>query len=165
MRRNELTTLPSCLSAANALASLDASHNQLYIFPDPLPTSVRLIDLSFNAIASVPESVAILTNLERLYMDENRLTEVPTAVEQLSNLLEFSFRGNRIAVVSSVLEGHPSAVRAFEDNPRIADVELPPPTLGPVRFAHSLWLFDDHIGLTLSAVCAIKAAPTRPTSR
>jgi Leucine-rich repeat (LRR) protein len=39
-----------------------------------------------NQITSIPEAIAQLSNLEKLWPDNNQITSIPEAIAQLSNL-------------------------------------------------------------------------------
>jgi Leucine-rich repeat (LRR) protein len=111
----KLKILPPILATLQELRSLSLVDNELRAFPVlkvglkrlilsrnslPFPLevldlpSLEVLDLSFNEITSVPESLpAKLSNLVRLNLSHNKLSEFPTSVLSLSNItsLDLSF--------------------------------------------------------------------------
>lgn len=64
------------------LRFIDASSNQLSIFPNltPVAESLRDLRININSIVELQEElVAALTDLEVLYINQNLLTEIPDA--------------------------------------------------------------------------------------
>jgi len=54
------------------------------------------LDLEFNNLTSLPESIGLLTNLERLDLSANELTELPKSIGKLTNLKELNLTGNKL---------------------------------------------------------------------
>lgn len=107
------TTLAPTPAAAHTLARLRAGDLQGSTHLDlrgaglsELPAEVlslaetlEMLDLSGNALATLPDGVASLTRLHTLFASGNRFTAVPPALGRLPVLDTLGFKSNRIAEV------------------------------------------------------------------
>lgn len=96
-----LTRLPSSIQQLQSLVMLDCSScGQLRrIGRDVLGRSLRSlrrIDLSFNALVSLPEIIGQLRQLEALVVRENALVTLPNTLGDLSNLVALDCEHNQI---------------------------------------------------------------------
>jgi Leucine-rich repeat (LRR) protein len=98
---NTLEELPSALAAlAPSLRRLWAEDNRLGpAFPAPVLALTRLtcLNLSGNAITSVPEGLSALRSLEELSIGSNGLTALPDGLGKLTALRTLVLRGNALA--------------------------------------------------------------------
>lgn len=81
------------------LRDLYLDHNNLtsFDFGDaPAMRSLRLLNLKFNRITTLPESLTSLSNLQFLYLDNNQLTSLPRSLKDLKSLQVLSASNNRI---------------------------------------------------------------------
>eukprot|EP00727_Mastigamoeba_balamuthi_P009805 m51a1_g5447 hypothetical protein (698) ;mRNA; f:201988-204740 len=116
---NVLVELPPLASCVN-LQHLIATENEIMLFPESLPPSLKVLDLSWNHISRIPPSVGSLTALERLsvwsnrisslspeigrlrclrtlWLDSNRITELPHEILSLPNLLDLHASHNPLS--------------------------------------------------------------------
>ena len=95
-----LTDLPDIWqhSAFTArLEKLNLEYNQLSFLPNSIGHLVRLQELSLdhNRLASLPKSLKNLFNLQWLYLNSNQLTRLPQSFGLLSHLQELNLEDNR----------------------------------------------------------------------
>ncbi|MGY4493766.1 leucine-rich repeat-containing protein kinase family protein [Pseudomonas sp. TE3610] len=64
-----------------------------------LADTLEVLDLTGNALSSLPEDLHRLTRLKILFCSNNQFTELPACIGQCANLSMVGFRGNRIAQV------------------------------------------------------------------
>ncbi|NER88741.1 MAG: leucine-rich repeat protein [Moorea sp. SIO3A2] len=60
---------------------------------------LEVLNLSFNDLTTVPESIGNLTNLTQLNLTGNKLTTVPESIGNLTNLTQFNVTGNKLTTV------------------------------------------------------------------
>ncbi len=96
---NALTSIPKLNAPLDVLYIHD---NQLAVFPDSLPPSIRYLNASENPFGSIPESIASITNLRELHLSDNRLTDLPP----LPNVNTLNLRNNQLRTI-------PDAIRAM----------------------------------------------------
>ncbi|XP_049722821.1 malignant fibrous histiocytoma-amplified sequence 1 [Elephas maximus indicus] len=96
---NRLTALGAeVVSALRELRKLNLSHNQLPSLPAQLGALAHLeeLDVSFNRLAHLPDSLSCLHRLRTLDVDHNQLTAFPQQLLQLVALEELDVSSNRL---------------------------------------------------------------------
>ncbi|KAL2761914.1 malignant fibrous histiocytoma-amplified sequence 1 [Daubentonia madagascariensis] len=96
---NRLTALGAeVVSALRELRKLNLSHNQLPALPAQLGALAHLeeLDVSFNRLAHLPDSLSCLSRLRTLDVDHNQLTAFPRQLLQLVALEELDVSSNRL---------------------------------------------------------------------
>ncbi|XP_022354528.1 malignant fibrous histiocytoma-amplified sequence 1 isoform X1 [Enhydra lutris kenyoni] len=96
---NRLTALGAeVVSALRELRKLNLSHNQLPALPAQLGALAHLeeLDVSFNRLAHLPDSLSCLLRLRTLDVDHNQLTAFPRQLLQLAALEELDVSSNRL---------------------------------------------------------------------
>ena len=71
------------------ITELDLSRMGLTQIPDDIFdgfTNLEKLNLGYNQLIELPESIGNLTNLEELGLDKNQLTELPESIGNLTNL-------------------------------------------------------------------------------
>ncbi|MDB5995037.1 MAG: protein kinase [Pseudomonas sp.] len=66
-----------------------------------LADSLEILNLSGNALSSLPDDLHRLTRLRVLFCDRNQFTELPTCLGQCAALTMVGFKANRIETVSA----------------------------------------------------------------
>ena len=61
--------------------------------------NLRVLDLAYNGIETLPESMMYMEHLERLNLDGNGMQKVPMAVIRLDNLIILKMRDNEITTL------------------------------------------------------------------
>uniref|UniRef100_A0A5F8A3K0 Multifunctional ROCO family signaling regulator 1 n=1 Tax=Macaca mulatta TaxID=9544 RepID=A0A5F8A3K0_MACMU len=96
---NRLTALGAeVVSALRELRKLNLSHNQLPALPAQLGALAQLeeLDVSFNRLTHLPDSLSCLSRLRTLDVDHNQLTAFPRQLLQLVALEELDVSSNRL---------------------------------------------------------------------
>lgn len=94
---NELTVLPASISSLKLLEYLSLNHNDIHTIEEgglTDLTTLKHLDLSSNALTTLPSGLSQLTNLTYLTISKNRLTEWPTFVHELKNLETLGISSN-----------------------------------------------------------------------
>jgi internalin A len=84
---------------------LDCSGLRLTSIPDSLALlpDLEYLDLSYNRISAVPNSLASLVNLEVLHLANNQVTATPDSLASLCSLQTLYLRGNQISAIPDSL--------------------------------------------------------------
>ena len=90
--------LRDALRNPTAVKTLDLGYDQLTEIPESITqlTNLKMLILRNNQLTEIPESITQLTNLERLYLGDNQLTTVPESISQLTNLKTLNLHFNPI---------------------------------------------------------------------
>ncbi|XP_004867703.1 malignant fibrous histiocytoma-amplified sequence 1 isoform X1 [Heterocephalus glaber] len=99
LSHNRLTALGAeVVSALRELRKLNLSHNHLPCLPAQLGALAHLeeLDVSFNRLAHLPDSLSCLHRLRTLDVDHNQLTAFPRQLLQLAALEELDVSSNRL---------------------------------------------------------------------
>jgi Leucine-rich repeat (LRR) protein len=102
---NQLTSLRDVATAFPGLRDLDASGNALKTVDAELASmsSLRVLNLSGNHLISAA-SLAGMTWMRELYLDDNRLTELPGEIANFAKLQVFSAVGNPFGTLSAAFD-------------------------------------------------------------
>ncbi|XP_078690664.1 uncharacterized protein LOC144921491 [Branchiostoma floridae x Branchiostoma belcheri] len=73
------------------------------ILQPPLCTSVTYLDISYNRLSVLPQTVGVLNNLQYLYAHDNVLCSVPAEISRLPHLRVLDFSRNRIVEIPTTL--------------------------------------------------------------
>ncbi|KAI1435329.1 protein phosphatase 2C [Xylaria sp. CBS 124048] len=104
---NRLKSLPQDFNAFKSLRVVNLSSNFLDKFPVTLCALESLIylDVSFNAIGSLPEEIGNLRSLEKFVITNNRLTgSLPSTFSRLANLRELDLKYNTLTSIDVISE-------------------------------------------------------------
>ncbi|ORY66266.1 adenylate cyclase, ACY [Pseudomassariella vexata] len=105
LANNRLIGLPECFGGFKALRSLNLSSNFLDKFPPFLCMLDSLVDIdvSFNSIATLPDDIGMMRNLEKFVMTNNRLAgTLPSTFGNLSNVRELDLKFNALTAIDVV---------------------------------------------------------------
>jgi len=86
------------LNKLTSLQKLDLSYNQLTELPETIGklTLFQKLDLSYNQLTELPETIGKLISLQELYLDSNQLIELPEAIGKLTALQELYLGCNQL---------------------------------------------------------------------
>jgi len=96
---NLITELPLDLPLSLPhLKILNLSHNRIASIPESIFGFLHLehLDLSFNKIETLPVGISILLKLKKLNLSNNNLKKLPTNIDQLSSLEKINLTSNQI---------------------------------------------------------------------
>ncbi|MHA1821641.1 MAG: hypothetical protein ACTSU2_17130 [Promethearchaeota archaeon] len=63
----------------------------------------RVLDLSYNRLIKVPQTIGALEKLETLFLEENNLNDIPSTIINLKNLHEISLKFNPIPASTQLM--------------------------------------------------------------
>lgn len=106
-----------------------------------LSDTLEILDLSGNALSSLPDDLPRLTNLHTIFCSNNQFTELPEVLGQCAQLSMVGFKANRIRKVSGV--SLPPKLRwlILTDN----EVEGLPPEIGNCTQLQKLMLAGNRL--------------------
>jgi hypothetical protein len=104
---NKLPKLPKTMCKMQALETLWASENSLEVFPDLMLwlqkkgiwygcDKLQVINVSFNQLTELPDSMGALTSLRELYATNNCLTKLPDTLADCKSLEKVTLEGNQL---------------------------------------------------------------------
>jgi adenylate cyclase len=98
LERNFISMVPEDISMLKNLSILTLSCNKLTSLP-PLPTCLKILDLSSNEFVEYPETVNDLTNLLQLDLSYNELRTLPPSINKLKSAKKINISSNYLATV------------------------------------------------------------------
>ena len=172
---NAIATLPQALAGLTRVHRLCASHNALVALPPGLcagwASSLRVLRLERNKLASLPPDLGELARLEELWLSDNEIASVPASVAKLVRLRVVRLARNRLrfdetpdADASLRFLGSCAAARelALDGNPGIARV---PSSFGALANLETLSLDDTRVAVVPAEVFEGCVALTRLSLR
>jgi Leucine-rich repeat (LRR) protein len=104
---NKLEKLPKTMCKMQALETLWASENSLEIFPDLMIwlqkkgiwygcSALQVVNVSFNKLTVLPDSIGSLESLRELYANGNLLTRVPDTLAGCTKLQKVELQDNQL---------------------------------------------------------------------
>lgn len=140
LNHNNLTQWPDGLTQLATLETLDFGRNKLDAVPDEIGalTALKTLNLSLNrAIASLPETIGALPELERLYLGHNALSALPDALTKLRKLRYLGLGHNKFTELPAFL----SELPALEGLNVVGNNGLRelPPALAESRSLHTIF--------------------------
>jgi Leucine-rich repeat (LRR) protein len=105
-----LEKIPETIKDVHRLAILNLSENNLTGLPnfsDALTSALEYLDVSYNKLSALPESIGNLTSLENLNVRCNELSELPDAIEKLTLLNSLDISYNRISALPEGINNLP----------------------------------------------------------
>jgi len=124
---NLITELPLDLPLSLPhLKILNLSHNKIASIPDSIFGFIHLehLDLSFNIIELLPTSICLLEKLRKLNLSNNHLRKLPTNIDQLASLEKINLISNQLEHLPISLGNIPTLkVVLVSDNPLLSATE------------------------------------------
>uniref|UniRef100_A0A8D8S4Y6 Protein flightless-1 n=1 Tax=Cacopsylla melanoneura TaxID=428564 RepID=A0A8D8S4Y6_9HEMI len=103
LSHNEFTRVPESLYTLSALKRINLSHNKITDLSNNIETwtKVEVLNLSSNELTTLPPALTKLSNLRRLFVNDNKLDfeGVPNGIGKLSALEIFSAASNRLEMI------------------------------------------------------------------
>jgi Leucine-rich repeat (LRR) protein len=118
---NQIQSLPNTMANMFSLSRLHASNNLFQKWPlcNRMWQSIVLLNLSLNAIDSVPKDIQCMTSLERLMMAGNRLTFIAPHIGRCLRLTHVSLRDNPNLQTIPLEFGRCSSIQALSMSPSL----------------------------------------------
>ena len=102
------------------------------------PDSITELDLSGYSIKYLPPDIGQLTNLEKLWLQNNSLTELPSSIGELSKLTDLRLEGNRLNKLPKEFWRLSSLERLWLNNNRFSNLDA-----GLGNLSNLQWLILD----------------------
>eukprot|EP00942_MAST-04A_sp_MAST-4A-sp1_P005979 g5979.t1 len=118
VRKHNWTTLPNDIQEMNALKVMQINHGPLEVIPDGLDkkfSKVSVLDLSYNELAIVPESLGIM-KFNVLKLANNKLNSLPDDVWGNKNVFSLELDNNNVSEISPKIKYAISLRRLFLSN-------------------------------------------------
>ena len=92
LAKNQIMTIPSCISAMVSLHVLILSDNKFESFPKELCSlkNLRVLDISENKLQKIPLEISKLKRIQKLNLSNNIFTNFPVELCQLQTLEELN---------------------------------------------------------------------------
>ncbi len=106
VRKHNWTTLPDKIHEMNALKVMRINHGPLEVVPDGFEekfSKVSRLDLSYNALTEVPESLGNMA-INKLQLANNNLNELPDSVWGNDYIFHLELDNNNISYISSTIK-------------------------------------------------------------
>ena len=92
-----INVLPECIGELSNLSVLDLEDNNIQHLPNiGYLTTLTYLDLGFNRLNTLPESIGKLYNLDTLNLNNNSLTTLPNSITNLNKLTKLYIRANHL---------------------------------------------------------------------
>lgn len=131
--------IPANLAMLLSLKFLNISNNKFEVFPSALCGIPALLDLdiSFNAITTLPDEIAAMSTLERFVMIGNDIQVLPSSFSNLARLQELDCRRCNLSNLAPVIT-LPNLRRLLAERNSIHSVEGPfTPALTALDISHN----------------------------
>ena len=104
VRKHNWTELPKEIQEMNALKVMQINHGPLEVVPDGFDkkfSKVSVLDLSYNALTEVPESLGNM-GINKLQLANNKLNELPDSVWGNNYIFHLELDNNNISEISTI---------------------------------------------------------------
>ncbi len=98
LSNNHLKTIPEIINRAYQLEKLDLSYNDIDNLPNSISafTKLKMLNLKSNSLKRVPETINKLQNLETLILRDNLLNTIPFSIGNLKKLKLIDLHHNQM---------------------------------------------------------------------
>ncbi|MFT7030891.1 MAG: Leucine-rich repeat (LRR) protein [Marinoscillum sp.] len=104
LQENQLKDIPVGISELKNLTKLSFYKNQLTSLPEDLfELDLKVIDLYYNQLEVIPETMGNLSSLEILFLAYNKIYTLPESLGNLDHLVELYLHHNRLSVLPAGL--------------------------------------------------------------
>jgi hypothetical protein len=111
VRKHNWMTLPDEIQEMNALKVMQINHGPLEVLPDGFDKSfskVSVLDLSYNALTEVPESMGNM-GINKLQLANNKLVQLPDSIWGNDNIFHLELDNNNISLIASSIRSAKSS--------------------------------------------------------
>ena len=118
VRKHNWTALPNEIQEMNALRVMQINHGPLEIVPNNVNEKfkkVSRLDLSFNNLSNVPESLGHLP-INQLYLENNKLNALPDTIWGNKDIFHIELDNNNISVIPPSIISSKALNRLFMSN-------------------------------------------------
>ncbi|XP_072806446.1 malignant fibrous histiocytoma-amplified sequence 1 isoform X1 [Vicugna pacos] len=156
LRRNRFTRLPPAVAElGHHLTELDVSHNRLSVLGAEVVSALRelrKLNLSHNQLPSLPAQLGALVHLEELDVSFNRLTHLPDSLSCLSRLRTLDVDHNQLTVFPRQLLQLVALEELDVSSNRLRGL---PEDISALRALKILWLSGAELGTLPSGFCEL----------
>jgi internalin A len=154
---NTVRTLPTHLIAAHPqLQQLDLAYNRLGVLPESVGqlTALQSLDLQNNQLTMLPGAIGRLTALQSLNLQNNHLTALPEAFGRLTALNSLKLENNQLVALPETFGRLRELQSLYLENNRLAAL---PETFDRLAALQTLWLNGNQLTLFPKTICRLTA--------
>lgn len=99
---------PQVVAAADT-TSVSLSRLNLTFIPDSFfekIAHIHILDLSFNNLTSIPDTIKKCTSLRELWLNDNQLTSLPDSIKNLNLLIRLDVHNNKLTHLPAEFDTH-----------------------------------------------------------
>lgn len=111
LSHNNYIIIPKEICELNNLCVLNMSYNKIEILPFhsfDVYNFIEKIDLSYNLISGIPETIKRFRSLQKLNLQNNLITDLPMALKECIELKDLNLRNNLIEEIPDVIDYIPN---------------------------------------------------------
>ena len=150
----KLTEVPQSITQLRDLVSLNLSNNALTSLPDWIGhfTHLKTLKVSNNRITVIPEAICALQNLETFDLQSNQLATLPDGLSRLSQLRSLRLSHNMLEALPERLAGLAQLESLYLDSNSLNEL---PDSLGDLRRLRVLHLSHNELSLLPSSLSGL----------
>ncbi len=117
---------PANATVLNQILGLDFSNLNLRFLPPEIGklTELQRLYLNNNLIVEIPAEIGKLTKLQELVLHNNKIREIPAEIGELTELQELSLDGNQIIKIPEEIGKLTALRRLYLSNNQIAEIPI-----------------------------------------
>ena len=139
------------------LAILNLNYNQLTSIPESIAdlSSLEYLYLEWNQLSSIPESIGDLSNLTELYLSHNQLTSLPESIGDLSNLEYLSLNYNQLTSIPENVGDLSNLTELYLSHNQLTSI---PETIGDLSSLLYLYLHYNQLTSLPESICNLPSS-------
>ena len=135
-----------------SLTTLDLSYNQLTSLPDSIGmlTSLTILYLSNNQLTSLSESIRKLTSLTTLDLSYNQLTSLADSIEMLTSLTDLDLSNNQLTSLPESIGMLTSLTNLYLYNNQLRYINNLPKSIKYIDYANNSFILESSMKINIT---------------